>query len=417
MTHVSLTAAAADLDSRHAATDRRTAFRLPPNTVYLDGNSLGALPAAVPDEVADVVSRQWGERLIRSWNEADWWGAPERVGDRIGALVGAAPGQCVVTDSTSINLYKAAHAAAALRPGRRIALTDPDSFPTDLYLLDAVAAQVGWQVLSCPPDQAPARIAQLGEQLALVAYSSVDYRTGQLWDLAAVTAAAHRVGALCCWDLCHSAGVVPVELDRNQADFAVGCGYKYLNGGPGAPAYLYVASRHQAEFRQPLTGWQGHARPFEMGPVYHPAAGITRARVGTPPLISLLSLEAALAVYQDLPITQVRDRSLSLTGFFIRCLDELSVLADQQLSLATPIDPNRRGSQVSLRHPHGYGVVQALIARGVIGDFRQPDIVRFGFAPLYLSHADAVTAALSLRDVLARRDHLRPEYATPAPVT
>ena len=410
---IGLTARAGDLDRLHATTDLRGRFRLPAGVVYLDGNSLGALPAGVAEVVADVVHRQWGNRLIASWNEAGWWDAPTRVGDRIGRLVGAAPGQVVCTDSTSVNLYKAVVAAARMRPGRRVVLTDPDSFPTDLYVTDAAARDAGLVVELVSPDAAAARIADIGDDLVLASYSSVDYRTGELWDLAAVTGAAHAVGGLACWDLCHSAGVLDIGLDEHRADLAVGCGYKYLNGGPGAPAFLYVAARHQDDFDQPLAGWNGHATPFAMAPAYVPAPGITRGRVGTPPLLGMLALEAALAVYDGLEVTAVRERSLSLTGFFLQCLGELL----PELPVATPRDAERRGSQVSVRHPDAYAVVQALIARGVVGDFREPDIVRLGFAPLYLSHGDVLRAAQHLRAVIGDREFEREEFRTRAIVT
>ena len=401
------------LDDEHAATDRRSLFRIPDGVIYLDGNSLGALSLAAAETAADVVSRQWGEQLIRAWNESDWWGAPERVGDRIGALVGAAPGQVVVTDSTSVNLFKVVVAASRMRPGRSTVLTDPDSFPTDLYITQSAADLLGLTVELVPVAEAADRIAELGSSLALASYSQVDYRTGELWDLAALTRAAHEVGALACWDLCHSAGVIPVGLDAADADFAVGCGYKYLSGGPGAPAFVYVAERHLADFDSPLTGWQGHASPFAMSREYEPAPTITRARVGTAPLISLLTLEAALTAFDGLGVDDVRARSLSLTSFFVECLGALGV----DLPVATPSADERRGSQVSLRHPDAYAVVQALIARGVIGDFREPDIVRLGFAPLYLSHADVLAAAEHLAAVLRDREFERPEFRTRAAVT
>ncbi len=401
------------LDAEHAGTDLRGRFRLPAGMVYLDGNSLGALPAGVAEVVADVVHRQWGNRLIESWNESDWWGAPTRVGDRIGGLVGAAEGQVVCTDSTTVNLYKVVVGAARMRPGRGVVLTDPASFPTDLYVTEAAARDGGLVVERVAPPDAPARAAALGDDLALAAYSSVDYRTGELWDLAAITSAAHEVGALVCWDLCHSAGVLEVDLDEHGVDLAVGCGYKYLNGGPGAPAFLYVARRHLDDFENPIAGWHGHATPFAMAPEHVPAPGIARGRVGTPPLLSMLALEAALAAYDGESVAALRARSLSLTGFFIECLDALVPGTE----VVTPRDPARRGSQVSLRHPDAYAVVQALIARGVVGDFREPDIVRLGFAPMYLTHGDVLRAAGHLHEVLERREHEDPRFRARATVT
>jgi kynureninase len=408
-----LTSRAAALDADAPLAGSRARFVLPEGVIYLDGNSLGALPAAVPDAVAEVICTQWGERLIRSWNEADWWGAPERVGDVIGRLVGAGPGQVVVTDSTSVNLFKVFVAAARMRPGRRVVVTDGGSFPTDLYVLASVARLLDLEVVNVSHGEALAAVAEHADRLALVAFGQVDYRTGELWDVAGITRAAHDAGALMCWDLCHSAGVVPVGLDAHEVDFAVGCGYKYLNGGPGAPAFVYVASRHQAAFDQPLTGWQGHGTPFAMSPGYVAAEGITRARVGTAPLLSLLGLEAALTAYDGLDIEDVRAQSLSLTRFFLECLDGLGV----DLPVVTPREEARRGSQVSLRHPDAYAVVQALIARGVIGDFREPDLVRLGFAPLYVTHADALGAAEHLAAVLAAREYDEPRFSARSAVT
>ncbi|MDQ6714935.1 MAG: aminotransferase class V-fold PLP-dependent enzyme, partial [Actinomycetota bacterium] len=326
---------------------------------------------------------------------------------------GAAAGQVVVTDSTTVNLFKVFVAAAQMRPGRTHVLTDPDSFPTDLYVLESAARLSGVEVEPVPPPAAPARIAELGDDLALVSYSSIDYRTGELWDLAGITRAAHEVGALSCWDLCHSAGAVDVRLDADGADFAVGCGYKYLNGGPGAPSFVYLRAEHQEQFDNPIAGWHGHARPFGMERAYAPASTASRARSGTGPMLSLLALEAALTAYDGLEMAGVRARSLSLTAFFLECLTGLGV----DLDVATPTTDGRRGSQVSLRHPEAYGVVQALMARGVIGDFRVPDIIRLGFAPIYVSHHDAVAAATHLAAVLAGDEFARQEFVQRATVT
>lgn len=407
----SLRGRARDLDAEHAATDRRDAFVLPEGLIYLDGNSLGAMSVAARDAAADAVTRQWGEQLIRAWNDSAWWTAPERVGDRIAELVGAPAGSVVVGDSTTVSLYKAVHAAARMRPDRRVVLTDADSFPTDVHVTRGVCEQLGLTLELVSPADAVARL-EGSNDVALASYSHVDYRTGQLWDLAAITTAAHDAGALACWDLCHSAGVVEVGLAVGRADFAVGCGYKYLSGGPGAPAFIFVAPQHLADFTNPILGWNAHATPFAMSPDHVPAEGITRARVGTPPVLGIAALEGALTAYDGLDVTDVRRRSLSLTGFFVECLDGLGV----DLPVVTPRD-DARGSQVSLRHPDAYAVVQALIGRGVIGDFREADIVRLGFAPLYLSHEDALSAAVHVRDVIAGREFEQERFRARATVT
>jgi kynureninase len=411
-----LAADAARLDAAHAATDLRARFLLPPGVVYLDGNSLGALPVAVPAALERVVHDEWGRGLVSSWNDAGWWDAPTRVGDAVARLVGAAPGQVVVGDTTTLRLYQALRAVASMRPGARVLVTDPGSFPTDLYVAHAVAAEAGWRVELADPDAMPALLVRLGaggERVAAVAFSHVDYRTGRLWDLPGLVAAAHRAGALAVVDLCHSAGAVPVGLDESGADLAVSCTYKYLNGGPGAPAYLYVAARHQAAFVNPVPGWHGHADPFAMSGTYEAADGVARARTGTPPMLSLLALEAALAAFDGVEVAAVRARSLSLTRFLRTCLETLVPGVD----VVSPADDARRGSQVSVRDAHAYGIVQALIGRGVVGDFRAPDIVRLGVAAPYLTHAGMLTAALAYAHVLEAGEHLDERYALRSTVT
>ncbi len=400
---------ARELDEQHAGTDLRERFELPPGLVYLDGNSLGALPRGVTDAVAEVVRTQWGHDLVASWNDHGWWRAPSRIGDAIGRLIGAAPGQVVVGDSTTVRLHQALHAAGGLRPDRRVLLTDPGSFPTDLYVTAAVAEQLGWSVVHANPDEAAATLDRLGAEgrpVGAVAYSHVDYRTGRLWDLPAVTEAAHRAGAVAVWDLSHSAGAVDVGLDVHGVDLAVGCTYKFLNGGPGSPAYLYVAARHLTAVRNVLPGWHGHARPFAMEAGYEAAAGVDRFRIGTPPMLSMLALEAALRAFDGVEPAAVRHRSLSLTRFLRRAVTALA----PGVEVVTPVDDERRGSQLSLRDPQAYGVVRALAARGVVGDFRTPDIVRLGVAAPYLTHVDMLTAARELRAVLDGAEHRDPAY-------
>jgi len=394
---------AAALDDADPLAGLRRRFLLPDGVVYLDGNSLGALPAAVPPALEDAVRRQWGTGLIRSWNEHAWWQAPLRVGDAIGRLVGAGPGQTVAGDSTSVQIFNALTAAARLRPGRPLLVTDPDHFPTDRYIAASVGRLLGLEVREVTPGALPDFLARRGEQVAVAAYAPVDYRTGELHDLAALTSAAHAAGALVLWDLCHAVGALPVELDALQVDLAVGCGYKFLSGGPGAPAFLYVARRHQADFDPALIGWNGHARPFDPTQEFQPATGIGRGRIGTPPMLSLLALEAALTAFDGVDLARVRAKSLSLTGFFIDCADAL--LSDG-FEVVTPRDPGRRGSQLTLRHPSAYALVQALAAGGVIGDMRAPDLLRFGVNALYVSHDDMLRAVSGLREVVDSGAHL-----------
>ncbi|MEU2771598.1 kynureninase [Streptomyces sp. NPDC007162] len=364
--------------------------------VYLDGNSLGALPAHVPGRVEDVVRRQWGELRIRSWEESGWWTAPERIGDRIAPLVGAEAGQIVVGDSTSVNVFKALVGAVRLAAeGRDEILVDATTFPTDGYIAESAARLTG-RVLR-PVAPAGVRDA-LGDRTAAVLLNHVDYRTGRLHDLPALTAAIHAAGAVAVWDLCHSAGALPVGLDEHGVDLAVGCTYKYLNGGPGAPAYLYVRRELQDRFDSPLPGWNSHAEPFGMSPSYTPAPGALRGRVGTPDILSMLALEAALEVWEGVPVDAVRAKSLALTDFFLECVE--AYLPAGRVECLTPVAHEERGSQIALRCADAGDVMGRLIARGVVGDFRHPDVLRFGFTPLYVGFADVERAVRVLGEVV-----------------
>lgn len=374
---------------------------LPDGVVYLDGNSLGPLPHGVADRVAEVVRGEWGEGLIRSWNDAGWTRLVRRVADRLAPLLGVDGADVHLGDSTSVSLFKLAVAAARLRPDRRVLVCEPTTFPTDGYVLAGVADLLGLELRWCDPADP---VAAVDDDVALLCLTQVDFRTGALYDLPSVTAAAQDHGALVLWDLCHSAGAVPVDLTAAGADMAVGCTYKYLNGGPGSPAYLWVAPRHQDAARQPVTGWFGHATPFAMARDYEPAPGIARFASGTPPVLALSALEASLAAFDGVDVDDLRETSLALTDRFVAGLDVLG------LDVVTPRDHARRGSQVSFRHDRAYAVVQALIARGVIGDFRDPDIARFGFAPLYNTADDVDTALERLALVLDRGEHLDPAY-------
>jgi len=415
MNVVDATSRAERLDAADALAGVRDRFELPDGLVYLDGNSLGALPVGVREAVDDVVTRQWGQDLITSWNTHDWWDAPRRVGARIARLVGAHGDEVVVADSTSANLFKALVAAARLRPGRSTLVIEPGNFPADLYVADSVGELLGLQVVRCEPADVGALLAGSGDDVAVVSFSHVDYRTGRAHDMAGITAAVHDAGALAVWDLSHSAGALPVDLTAAAADLAVGCGYKYLNGGPGAPAYVMVARRHQESVRSPLTGWTGHAQPFAMEGSYRPAPGVDRMRNGTPPILSLLALEAALAAFDGVDMAEVRTKSLSLTSFFLELADE--ALTPLGFTAVTPRDPAERGSQVSLRHPAAYGVVQALVARGVVGDYREPDLVRLGFAPLYLRHVDVARAVEQMAAVVTAGEERDDRYGVRATVT
>lgn len=375
----------------------RRAFDLPEGVIYLDGNSLGPLPRGVAERLARTVADEWGRMLITGWNRAGWIGLPARVGDRIARLVGAEPGSVVMGDTLSIKVYQALASALEMNPGRRVILSDTGNFPSDLYIAEGLARTLGPDVhvkLAEPEDLA----AALDETVAVLLVTEVDYRTGRRHDMGPLIARAHDLGILTVWDLAHSAGAFPVHLAACNADFAVGCTYKYLNGGPGAPAFIWTHPRH-ADAAQPiLQGWMGHDAPFAFDPDYRPAAGIERMRVGTPPVIALAALDAALDVWDGVSLPDLRARSIELTQAFIAGVEAEC----PGLALNSPRDPARRGSQVSFRHPQGYAVMQALIAAGVVGDFRAPDVLRFGFAPLYngLDDVDRAVEALAriLRD-------------------
>ncbi|MFI8517674.1 kynureninase [Streptomyces sp. NPDC085481] len=386
---------AARLDAGDELGKHREKFALD-DTVYLDGNSLGALPAHVPGRMADVIAREWGELRIRSWDESGWWTAPERIGDRIAPLVGAAEGQIVVGDSTSVNVFKAVVAAARLADGGRDEiLVDATTFPTDGYIAESAARMTGHRIVPVTPAELPGAVT---DRTALALVNHVDFRTGRLHDLPGLTAVLHEAGALAVWDLCHSAGALPVGLDAHGVDLAVGCTYKYLNGGPGAPAYLYVAERHQAAFDSPLPGWNSHRDPFGMTPGYAAADGALRGRVGTPDILSTLALEAALDVWDGVRIEDVRAKSLALTDFFLECVRAYA--PEGRVASVTPEAHAERGSQVALRCAEAPEVMAELIRRGVVGDLRRPDVLRFGFTPLYVSFADAERAARVLAEVL-----------------
>jgi kynureninase len=400
---------AAALDRADPLAEFRERFVLPDGVIYLDGNSLGPLPRATPSRVSQVMEQEWGQSLIRSWTDHGWIDLQFRIGEKIGRLIGAAPGTTIVADSTSVNLFKLLAAALDLRLGRPVILTEEGNFPTDLYMAQGLTAllQRG-HVLRPVVDVA----AALNDQVAVLMLTHVNYRSGAMHDMAALTRAAHAVGALVLWDLSHSAGAVSLQLEADGVDLAVGCGYKYLNGGPGAPAFLHVAQHLQDDLRLPLTGWLGHAEPFAFESVYRPAAGIARTVVGTPPILSLAALEAGIDIALQVPMTAVRAKSQRLAEAFIGLIE-----GEGEFRLLTPREQAARGSQVSFAHRHGYAIMQALTERGVIGDFRAPDVLRFGLAPLYVRFVDVWDAVATLRDVMRDGAWREPRFEARRSVT
>ena len=407
----------ADLEALDAADPlarHRGAFALPVGVIYLDGNSLGALPRATPRRLAEVAEREWGDGLIRSWNQAGWIDLPAKVGDKIAPLIGAAPGEVIVTDSTSVNLFKTLAGALRVAGGRRIVVTEAENFPTDLYMMQGLVEWLGGRHTLRVVD-ADDIAAAIDGDTAVLALTHVNYRSGAMHDMAAVTRLCHERGALALWDLSHSAGAMPLDVAGAGVDFAIGCGYKYLNGGPGAPAFAYVPRRHQDAFRHPLSGWLGHAAPFAFEDSYRPAPGIARCLTGTPPILSMAALEVGVDLLLDCDLVGIRKKSMRLTDSFVQLVEERC--GAHELRLLSPRSARARGSQVSFRHPDGYPIMQALIARGVIGDFRAPDILRFGLAPLYVRHADVWDAVAALAHVLDTRAWDRPEFHARAAVT
>lgn len=402
------------LDATDPLAGFRDRFALPEGITYLDGNSLGALPRSTAPRVREVIEAEWGTGLIRSWNAADWIRAPQRVGAKIARLIGADPHEVIVTDSTSVNLHKLIVAVLTARGDRRTVLSEPGNFPTDLYMVETALATLGGgrRLVLTARD---ALIDQISTDTALVVLTHVHYKTAELYDMAALTAAAHAKGALVLWDLSHSVGAVPVALGACRADLAVGCGYKFLNGGPGAPAFLYVAARHQEALVSPLGGWMGHARPFAFEDRYEPSPGISRFLCGTPPIVAMAALECGVDLHLETDMQAVAAKSQALAELFMHRMQ--MQCAAYGMTLVGPAPGMPRGSHVSFRHPEGYAIMQALIARGVIGDFRAPDILRFGLTPLYLRYADIAHAVDVLEDILRTETWRRPEYQIRQAVT
>lgn len=392
----------------------RDQFELPDDVIYLDGNSLGPLAAQVRTHVSAVMGQQWGQDLIKSWNQHDWITLPQRLGDRIGGLIGADAGQTLCCDSISINLFKVLHAALQGHQGDTI-LSTHDNFPTDLYMVQGLRDWCSQRTITLKLVDENELVQHIDERTAVVLATQVNFRTGALLDIAKLTATAHQHGAAMVVDLAHSAGALPVELDAWHVDFAVGCTYKYLNGGPGAPAFLYVAKRHQGNAVQPLYGWMGHADAFAFSPEYQPADGIRQYLTGTPPILAMAAVDAALNVFEQTDMQAIRAKSLALGDFFHAEMTRHGL--DRELTLLSPKDANARGSQISYCHPQAYAICQAWIAEGVIGDFRAPDVLRIGFAPLYVSFKDVANAVERLADIVVSGRYSQPQFQARQAVT
>ncbi|HEX4762234.1 MAG TPA: kynureninase [Sphingomicrobium sp.] len=402
---------ARQLDSADPLAFAREQFKLPDGIIYLDGNSLGALPAVAAERLRHVTEREWGDDLIASWNAHDWIDAPTRIAAKLAPIVGAKPDELLIADSTSVSLFKLFAAAVRARPGRNTILTQHRNFPTDLYVAHGLAEMLGLSLKAVPADEVANAI---DSDTAVVTLTHVDYRSAAIHDMSAINIAAHDAGALTVWDLSHSAGAIALDLDGTGCDLAVGCGYKYLNGGPGAPAFLFVGERLQDELHSPLQGWMGHAEPFAFDDDYRPATGILKFLTGTPAILALAALEAGLDTFDGISMRDLERKARALSELFV---GEVEARSGCELSLASPRDPTQRGSHVSFAHPEGYAIMQALIARGVIGDFRAPDLMRFGFAPLYNRFEDTWRAAELLGDILASREWDQPRFRERRKVT
>jgi kynureninase len=400
------------LDAADPLRGFRKRFHLPDGVVYLTGNSLGALPKATVNRLHRAIRAEWGQDLIDSWNKHDWISAPARVGAKIASLIGAEPDEVIVSDSTSMNLFKLLLGALAMRPGRRVVLTEPGNFPTNLYIADGLQRLGLCEVRLA---KAPALVDAIDDDVAVVLLTHVHYQSAAAHDMAAFTEAAHSRGALALWDLSHSVGALAVDLNVCGADLAVGCGYKYLNGGPGAPAFQFVGRRHQGEFRSPITGWMGHAAPFAFDDEYVPAAGVRQALCGTPPVLALAALETGVDLVREIGIDGLATKGRALTSFFLQCVSDLEAWSG--LSVVSPVDALRRGSHVALRHPDAFAICQALSAYGIVGDFRAPDVLRLGFAPAYIGFEDSWRAAAALRSVLREQRWKEPRFNEKRTVT
>ena len=403
------------LDRDDPLRNYRSLFHLPEGVIYLDGNSLGPAPKEVFKKMEKVLRQEWAEDLIRSWNNAGWWELTDRLGSMVAKLIGADDNEVVVCDTTSVNLHKVLHAALSLKPGRNKVIAEADCFPSDLYVLEGVKSLHPDLEILLEGRDGSSIPEMLDEQVAAVLINHVDYRSGIIRDMENLTRQVQEFGGLAVWDLSHSAGIYPVQLNRCRVDFAVGCTYKYLNGGPGAPAYLYAASRHHAACNQPLSGWFGHARPFDFERHFDPDSGIRRFVCGTQPILSLRALQSGLEIYQDVSLQQVREKSMALTDLFIKLLK--NECAAWELEIISPEDASQRGSQVAVSHPEGYAVMQALISRGVIGDFRAPNLMRFGFAPLFLSYQDIHDAVKQLKQILESEEWNQEAFLQKSKVT